>query len=184
MTKEFSATKKIVVGGIFLALAMIIGRFRIVIPYGGIPFLKISLSGPIYKFVAIILGPMYGGIIPAAADFIGALLNPIGSYIWAFTLVAFVKGFLIGFIWRHAKFLKQFYIRLTVSVLIPSIISSIINTFVMKIYLLLPENIFIVVLISRLTKEFLMAIFNIIILAIMIDAYKKIISLHGGKNEF
>lgn len=188
MGKEFSVTKKIVLSGMFLAMALIIGRFRIVIPYAGIPFLKISLSGPIYKFIALLLGPVYGGIVPAIADFIGAMINPIGSYIWMFTVVAFIKGFLIGFMWDKTKIFRQnynmFYVSLVISILIPDFIASVLNTFVMKFYLLLPENIFIAVLISRLVKEFFMTIFNIIILVVMIKAYKKIIYSDGGKNEF
>jgi Predicted membrane protein len=187
MQKKFSQTDKIVISAIFLAMALIIGRFRIVVPYAGVPFLKITFSGPLYKFIAIIFGPVYGGIIPALADFIGATIDPIGNYIWMFTAVAFIKGFLIGLIWKCTEKFRNndnklwFYIALIISVSIPDFISSVLNTFIMKLYLLLPEKSFFIILISRLCKEFFMTIFNIIILAIIINVYEKII-VRGGSQ--
>ena len=51
---------------------------------------------------AMILGPVKGGIVGATADFLGAVLFPIGAYFPGFTLTAFLTGAIYG-IFLHEK---------------------------------------------------------------------------------
>ena len=45
---------------------------------------------------ALLYGPLAGGIVGALADFIGAILFPIGAYFPGFTLTAFLMGMVFG----------------------------------------------------------------------------------------
>ena len=101
--QKISRTKKITLAGMFLAAGLVIGRFRFFLPCLGASVMKVSFSGPIYKFSAMLLGPLYGGIIGALSDFIGSITNPIGGYVWMFTVIAFIKEFFIGFLWQISK---------------------------------------------------------------------------------
>ena len=54
---------------------------------------------------ALLLGPLEAGIVGALADFLGALLFPIGAYFPGFTLTAFLMGLCYGlFLYREQKF--------------------------------------------------------------------------------
>ena len=54
---------------------------------------------------AILLGPLYAGIVGALADFLGAILFPIGTYFPGFTLTAFLMGLCYGlFLYRSQSF--------------------------------------------------------------------------------
>ena len=45
---------------------------------------------------ALLYGPLAGGIVGALAEFIGAILFPIGAYFPGFTLTAFLMGMVFG----------------------------------------------------------------------------------------
>lgn len=163
---SMSRTKKIILSALLLALAIVVNRFRIVIPFGGVPFLKLSLSGPLLKLVAIAIGPMYGGLVPALSDFIGAMTNPIGGYVWLFTVVAFVKGWFTGWLWKITN-------SLFICVTVPCVLGSIANSLIMRYYLMMHQKVFMGILITRLTEEIFVVIFNIIMLKFILKIYER-----------
>lgn len=177
MACNFSRTKKIIISAMFLALAIIIGRFRIVIP----GLFRIIFNGPFYKFIAIIFGPIYGTIISFLTETIGVILNPVGNYIWLFSIVTALRGFFIGYLWQITC-KKKF--ALIISIAIPDFIASFLNTLIMKYYLLWPQKTFFIMLGIRLFKETILIAINIFILSVMLDTYKKIIDKGEKEYEF
>ena len=75
---------------------------------------------------AIMFGPLKAGIVAALADFIGAILFPIGPYFPGFTLTAFLTGLSFG-IFLHKK---QSAVRILGAVAINQLLLSLLlNTF-------------------------------------------------------
>lgn len=75
---------------------------------------------------AIMFGPLMAGIVAALADFIGAILFPIGPYFPGFTLTAFLTGLSFGiFLYK-----KQSTVRILGTVAINQLLLSLLlNTF-------------------------------------------------------
>lgn len=66
----------------------------------GFAFLPVALA-------AVLLGPVRAGVVGAVADFLGAVLFPIGAYFPGFTLTAFLMGAVYGlFLYQHLSFLR------------------------------------------------------------------------------
>ena len=56
---------------------------------------------------AMLLGPYRAGLVAALADFLGAILFPIGAYFPGFTLTAFFMGLIYGlFLYKEQSFLR------------------------------------------------------------------------------
>ena len=56
---------------------------------------------------AMLLGPYRAGLVAALADFLGAILFPIGVYFPGFTLTAFFMGLIYGlFLYKEQSFLR------------------------------------------------------------------------------
>jgi ECF transporter S component (folate family) len=165
----------ITICGLLLAIQLIIERFRLIIPIGGYPSIKISFGRAIYKFIAIKFGAFYGGIVPALGDLINAFTNPIGNYIWILTISEFMKGYLTGHLWTLTKKIgiNNLLLNLIIAILPVSLFFCLVNTFVLKLYGYIPNKIFVFTLIMRLIEEIAMSTYNIIILLIMLHLFKK-----------
>ena len=187
MQNNFSQTKKTVVCGMLLAIAIVVGKLKIVIP----GLFRIVFNGPFYKFAAILFGPLYGAIVTGLTETIGVLLTPVGNYIWMFSVIACLKGFLVGLLWKvfgERLFCdngnKKYIWALLTSVALPDYLSSFLCTVVMKYYFLWPRKTFFLMLAVRLLKETILIIFNVFVLIKMLAAYKKIICKGDVQNEF
>jgi len=86
-----------------VAVAIVINYFRIAVPIGGAPVLNIAFGGPFIKFAGLLFGPIYGGAAGAAVDLAVHFSNPQGAYIWELTLVEFIKGATIAFLFYTGK---------------------------------------------------------------------------------
>lgn len=67
---------------------------------------KFSVSFISVYVSAALFGPLWGGFVGAAADVVSHFVNPVGAYIWQFTLIEFFYGFLYGMF-----FYKKFVIK-------------------------------------------------------------------------
>lgn len=105
MAHSISTTRKIVLASLLLALSMIIKYiFTYNFYIGGAPLLRISFHGVFLRFIAIILGPLYGGIAGGLSDFIGYLFNmALGPYILALTLIEILKYSAMGYLWKKIR---------------------------------------------------------------------------------
>lgn len=66
-----------------------------------VSFISVYISGALF-------GPLLGGFVGAAADVISYFINPVGAYIWQFTFIEFIYGFLYGLIfYKNGKIKKS-----------------------------------------------------------------------------
>jgi len=80
--------------GLFIALQVVLGRWLAI----DIIFMRVSLVFIPMALGGVILGPLWNGIICAAADIAGFLLVPSqGAYFPGFTVSAFLSGAAYGF---------------------------------------------------------------------------------------
>lgn len=83
---------KITTVALLTAIEIIISRFMGI----STPFLKISFSFIPMSLVAMMYGPAYSTVMAASADFIGAILFPVGMYFPGYTITAAMTGFTYG----------------------------------------------------------------------------------------
>ena len=100
---KMNNTHKLTVSAMLIATAVVLNYFRMMIPIGGAPGLSISFGGPFIKLTGILFGPAYGSAAGAAVDLIVHFISPKGAYIWELTLVEFIKGGVIAFLFRKAS---------------------------------------------------------------------------------
>ena len=85
--------------GLFIALQIVFERI-LVIDAG---YMRISLVFIPYALGGAIFGPLWNGVMSAAADIIGFLIAPgQGAFFPGFTLSAFLSGFAYGFFYKAA----------------------------------------------------------------------------------
>ncbi len=111
-SKRSSLTFRLSLSAAFLALALICKLFfSIPISFLGAGGIRIGFAGIFTAFPAILFGPLYGGVVSALSDLLGALIKPEGAYIPWLTVTAFMGGFLKGLLFRwilHPKAFRTF----------------------------------------------------------------------------
>lgn len=178
---NLSKTKKIIISAICLALILILGRFKIML-FGGA--VKLTLGGIFYRFASIILGPIYGFVIAFLSEMLGAILNPMGNYIFLLSVTEGLQGLFVGLIWNlldKVGFAKKKLLKLCIAISIPGLLTSFANSFILKHYLLWADEIFWGTVILRLEKEIIMILINVFVLRIMLNIYEKKININRGK---
>ncbi len=115
-------TRQLVIMGTMIALEVILSRFLSISAWN----IKIGFAFVPVVITAILYGAVSAGIVGAAADFIGAILFPIGAYFPGFTLTAFLTGLVFGFFLHKQQTLP----RIAAAVLINQmILGLLLNTF-------------------------------------------------------
>ena len=95
------STRTLTSMALLIALEIVLSRFLSISAWNT----KIGFAFVPVVIAAILLGPLYAGIVGALADFLGALLFPIGTYFPGFTLTAFLMGLCYGlFLYRSQSF--------------------------------------------------------------------------------
>ena len=89
---SFNSTKTLTLMGLLTALEIVLSRFLSISAWNT----KIGFAFVPVVAAAMLLGPYRAGIIAALADFLGAVLFPIGAYFPGFTLTAFLTGAVFG----------------------------------------------------------------------------------------
>lgn len=93
--------KNLTLASLLIALEVVLSRFLSISAWNtkiGFAFVPVVLA-------ALLLGPLWAGIVGALADFLGALLFPIGAYFPGFTLTAFLMGLCYGlFLYKKQGF--------------------------------------------------------------------------------
>ncbi len=112
-------TRMLTTLALLTAVEIVLSRFLSVSAWN----IKIGFSFIPVVIAAILFGPLAAGTVGALADFIGALLFPIGAYFPGFTLTAFLTGAVFGF-FLHGK---QGWVQIIASVGI--------NQFVLSLFL-------------------------------------------------
>ncbi len=181
MKNNLSETKKIIISAFCLSLALIMGRFKIML-FGGT--VKLKFDEIFYRFASIILGPIYGFVIAFLSEMLSAILNPMGNYIFLLSVTEGLQGFFVGLIWNlldKVGFAKKKLLKICVSVSIPGLVTSFANSFVLKHYLLWADEVFWGTVVLRLEKEIIMILINVFVLRIMLNIYEKNTNINRGK---
>ncbi|MBR4719159.1 MAG: folate family ECF transporter S component [Lachnospiraceae bacterium] len=98
----------------FTAMEVVLSRFLSVNAWN----LKIGFNFVPIALAAMLMGPLWAGLVAALGDFVGAILFPIGAYFPGFTATAFLTGVVLGlFLYK-----KQSFVRILLAVLINQLI--------------------------------------------------------------
>lgn len=162
--------RKIVLAGLLLASTIVLARVLAI----RTTILTISFSFAPIMFSAIILGPKYTIFISTIADIIGALVFPVGSYFYGFTITAFLTGLVYGLLlYQKDKFVinSKFVIKALTSILIVVILlNGVLNTIWVT---MIVKDASAILIWPRIIKEAVMIPVQIITLSIIIKAFGK-----------
>ena len=107
---DISVTKKICLSGLFIALVAIFNKVIALNYIPLIPFVRISFGSiALLVFASIVMGPLYGLVIGAAADVMGYFIFDASSFGWfpQITLTYALLGFLPFFIYKFVLLIKS-----------------------------------------------------------------------------
>ncbi len=125
--EENYSTKRIVYMGFLIALSIILTRiFSISIAFAGVEGIRIGIGALPIIIAGIFFGPVAGGLVGAAADFIGFWVTPMGGYVPHFTLTSFLTGFIPGLMFIYVFKRSLNFWTLLFSIAIGQIITSMI----------------------------------------------------------
>ncbi len=111
--------------GLLIAIEVVLSRFCSI----STPYVKIGFGFVPIAVCAMMLGPLWAGVMAALADFLGAILFPIGPYFPGFTACAFLTGVVFGlFLYREATGAKSWGKVLGAVAVNQLVISLLINT--------------------------------------------------------
>lgn len=113
--------KKIAVVGILLAMEVVLSRFCSYSVWN----MKIGFSFIPVVICAMLYGPVYSAILSGLADFLGAILFPIGAYFPGFTITAALTGALFGlFLYKKIALYKIIVCEFGVQIICGLLINS------------------------------------------------------------
>ncbi len=108
-------TKKMVQIGLLIAVEIVLSRFCSI----STPIVRIGFGFLPVVMAAMLYGPLCAGVTAATADFLGAILFPIGAYFPGFTVTAFLTGAVYG-LFLHNR--SKSWVRISCAVLIISLV--------------------------------------------------------------
>lgn len=127
--------KHMVMAAFLAALSIVLTRFlSVILPIAGLSTIRIGFGRAPIVMSGLLFGPMLGGLTGAAADLIGVLINPMGTYHPGFTLSAIIDGVIPGLlaIWYKKRVVRGNYITIrrvfTVEFILTIVNSIILNT--------------------------------------------------------
>ncbi len=145
---------------LFTALAVILSRFMSVNLWNmsiGFSFVPLMLCG-------MLVGPFWGGVCGALADFIGATLFPFGPYFPGFTAVAFLSGVFFGAVGICGRKIQNKWVFLGVSALLIVIKELICSLLLNSLWIsILYGSEYIAILISRLPLSAVTVVLEIVL---------------------
>ncbi len=111
-----SKTLQITRIALLIALEIVLSRFLSI----STPIVKIGFAFIPLSMIAMLYGPLYSTIAAALADFIGAMLFPVGAFFPGFTLTAGLVGLTYGmFLQKNGA---KSFLKVIISVLIVNIV--------------------------------------------------------------
>ncbi len=106
MNKQKAVVYKITLAGFLIALSVIFQRF-LVIPFGVPSLYRFSLGNLPIMMASLFLGPVFGMIVGASADLIGATIWPVGSLLIWPVLSAAAYGVFPWLFLKASKFFSK-----------------------------------------------------------------------------
>ena len=114
-----STVRKITISALLIAITVIC--LKVIAIYPGFPFVRISFGPALIIFSSLYLGPVYGLVVGAASDVLGAFLIPTGVYQPLITVVYGLLGVIPWVLnWLFKKINNQKFAGITVYFLVIS----------------------------------------------------------------
>ena len=153
-------TKTLTLMGVLTAVEIVLSRFLSISAWNT----KIGFAFVPVVIAAILLGPLQAGIVAALADFLGAILFPIGAYFPGITLTAFLMGLFYGlFLYR-----EQTVLRVALSVAVHQLILSLLlNTLWISVLYGSPFG---PLLVTRLPQCAILTVVQLIVIQLLVKA--------------
>lgn len=158
MSSSTKHTLKLTTAALFLAVSVILSFISI--PLTNV--IEIRFNQIAIASAGIVLGPVFGTIIGAAADILGYFVKPTGAFFPGFTISYALTGFLFGFLLRKNKSVRNVVIA---QVIVTVFIGLGLNTLWLSILYGTP---FKALFIMRLPKECIMLPINIVALSLLL----------------
>ena len=158
------STKNLTAMALLIALEIILSRFLSLSAWNT----KIGFSFVPVVIAAILLGPVYAGIVGALADFVGALLFPIGAYFPGFTLTAFLTGMVYGLFLYKRQSLPRILGAVAVNQFILSLLR---NTLWISVLYGSPFG---PLLVTRLVQSAILTVVQIVVIELIVKALPRL----------
>ncbi len=158
------STKNLTAMALLIALEIILSRFLSLSAWNT----KIGFSFVPVVIAAILLGPVYAGIVGALADFVGALLFPIGAYFPGFTLTAFLTGMVYGLFLYKRQSLPRILGAVAVN---QFILSLLLNTLWISVLYGSPFG---PLLVTRLVQSAILTVVQIVVIELIVKALPRL----------
>ncbi len=120
--KKTLTTKTMVTAAVLIAAAIILSRFLSINAWN----LKIGFTFVPVFIAAWLYGPLVGALVGGVADFIGAILFPIGAYFPGFTLTCALTGLVYGLLLHQKQNAPRILAAITINQLV---LGLLVNTF-------------------------------------------------------
>lgn len=158
------STKHLTAMALLIALEIILSRLLSLSAWNT----KIGFSFVPVVIAAILLGPVYAGIVGALADFVGALLFPIGAYFPGFTLTAFLTGMVYGLFLYKRQSLPRILGAVAVN---QFILSLLLNTLWISVLYGSPFG---PLLVTRLVQSAILTVVQIVVIELIVKALPRL----------
>lgn len=163
MNNRKNFTRKLCIAALLTAAAIVLSRL---VPVINLWNTKIDFSFAAVMLAACILGPVGGLAVGGLADFIGAILFPIGAYFPGFTATAAITGLVFGLL----LYKKCNLVRIIIAVVLTQLVCGLLlNTLFISI---LYTKAFTALLVTRLVQFAVMSAVEILFAELAIDKTK------------
>ena len=149
---------------VLIAVEIVLSRFLSVSAWNT----KIGFAFVPVVIAAVLLGPVYAGIVGAVADLLGAVLFPIGAYFPGFTLTAFLTGLVYGLFLHKEQTVPRVIGAVAIN---QGILSLFLNTFWISVLYGSP---FKPLLITRLPQTGILTVVQIVVIIVIAKVIPRI----------
>ena len=158
-------TRTLTLTALLTALEIVLSRFLSISAWN----MKIGFAFVPVVIAALLLGPVWAGVTAALADFLGAVLFPVGPYFPGFTLTAFLMGAAYGlFLYR-----RQSIGRILAAVAVHQLaLSLLLNTLWISLLYGSPYG---PLLITRLPQCALLAVVQIVVIQALVRLLPRLV---------
>ena len=158
------STKDLVIMAVLIAVEIVLSRFLSISAWNT----KIGFAFVPVVIAAVLLGPVYAGIVGAVADLLGAVLFPIGAYFPGFTLTAFLTGLVYGLFLHKEQTVPRVIGAVAIN---QGILSLFLNTFWISVLYGSP---FKPLLITRLPQTGILTVVQIVVIIMIAKVIPRI----------
>ena len=158
-------TRTLTLTALLTALEIVLSRFLSISAWN----MKIGFAFVPVVIAALLLGPVWAGVTAALADFLGAVLFPVGPYFPGFTLTAFLMGAVYGLFLNRRQSIGRILAAVAVHQLA---LSLLLNTLWISLLYGSPYG---PLLITRLPQCVLLAVVQIVVIQALVRLLPRLV---------